>query len=197
MCKHILKVVYVFASALLFVLIVSIDLFACGLAYGTTGVKVSFQKIVVINLVGKVLVGSALFAGYYLGEIIPELVGIWVGFSVLVILGLVKVIQSVFKKNNAQILGLSWREAIVLGIVMSCDGSAMAFGTIVSDMPFAFIFVVLGMMLVTDQIVFLGANRLGFYLTQKNRTKNLNLDWLAGIILIVVAIVKLSFELLA
>jgi len=187
--------VFVFTAAVIFVLIVSIDLFACGLAYGASKVRVPFTKVLAINLVGKVMVGASLFAGYYLGELVPTAVGIWLGFSVLVTVGIVKVIQWYLTRNkpftpNAN--GISWYEAIILGIVLSLDGDAMAFGATMTDMPMMFIFAVLGIALISDQVVFLASQYLGGKFTKK---ANLNLGWLSGVIIIAVATAKLFFEL--
>ena len=187
---------YVFTGAVIFTLIVSIDLFAGGLAYGMQGARLSVKKVFVINIVGKVAIAAALFSGYYLRTVIPEMVGIWLGFSILVTIGIVKIIQSIFSRQSGDTTAqISFRECVVLGLALSLDGVAMAFGTTVASMPFAFIFVVLALMLVTDQVVFMSANQLGLCLLKRGKRRELNLNWLAGAVLIVVAVAKLLLEL--
>jgi len=187
---------YIIISAVIFVLIVSIDLFACGFAYGANNIKVPFKKVLVINVTGKVLVGAGLFTGYFLGGLMPDEVGIWLGFSILFTLGLVKAVQWYLtrKKINTVARCITWREAIILGALLSFDGLAAGLGVTISDMPLSFIFIVLGLSLVTDQLVFSGSRYLGAKVTKK---ANLNLGWLCGVVLMTVAIIKLFIELFA
>jgi putative Mn2+ efflux pump MntP len=185
---------YIVVSAVIFVLVVSIDLFACGFAYGANNIKVPFKKVLVINVTGKVLVGAGLFAGYFLGGLMADEVGIWLGFSILFTLGLIKTIQWYLtrKKINKVARQISWREAFVLGALLSFDGLAAGLGVTISDMPFSFIFIVLGISLISDQLVFSGSRYLGQKVTKK---ANLNLGWLCGVTLMTVAVCKLFFEL--
>ena len=186
---------YVFTAAIIFIALVSIDLFAGGLSYGTGRIRIPFGKAIIINIVGKILVAAALFTGYYVGNIIPDVVGIWVGFGVLLTLGLVKATLPLLRKDEKPKQPISFKEAIVLAVVMSFDGAAMAFGTTVADMPIYFIFVVLGTMLVTDQLVLMGSNTIGLYLSKHGKARTINFDWVAGLVLIIVAVAKLLIEL--
>jgi putative Mn2+ efflux pump MntP len=156
---------------------------------------VSLFNTTIINIIGKIIIGSALFTGYYLGTLVPESVGIWLVFSILAGLGFFKIAQPLWQKQTGGTKEtIKWYEAAILGTVLSFDGVAMSIGTTVTNMPMVFIFVVLGMMLVTDQLVFMSANKLGFYLSKKKHMQKLNLDWLAGMFLILVASVKLIIE---
>ena len=185
---------YVVVSAVIFVLVVSIDLFACGFAYGANKIKVPFRKVLVINITGKILVGAGLFTGYFVGGLMADEVAIWLGFSILLTLGLVKTVQWYLtrKKINTAARQLTWREAVVLGVLLSFDGLAAGLGVTVSNMSLTFIFIVLGLSLVTDQLVFSGSRWLGQKATKK---ANLNIGWLCGVTLITVAVCKLFFEL--
>ena len=188
---------YVLVVAIIFIAIISVDLFAGGLAYGTARVKVGFAKALVINIVGKILIGSALFAGFFFGALIPEAVAIWLSFTILFGLGLYKVLIPLLKRGTASktLQPISIKEAVILGAVLAFDGVAMAFGTVIVEMPIEFIFIVLGAMLVTDQVVLMGANRLGLYWSSREKLQSRNFDWVAGVILIIVAVVKLFLEL--
>jgi len=189
---------YIFTATIIFVVIISIDLFAGGLSYGTAGIRFGFKKVLVINIMGKILIGSALVAGHFLGTVIPDVVGIWLGFAILMSLGLFKIAQTFLSRSNRVIKDVSFREAIILGIVLALDGVALSLGTAVSGLPFYFVFIVIGTMVITDQLVFMGSNKLGLAFAKKKKSPTsggLNLDWLAGAILIVVAIIKLFLEL--
>jgi len=175
---------------------VSIDLFVGGLAIGASGIRVSFLCTFVINIVGKVLVGTALICGYYLGAVIPEIVGVWCGFIVLCGLGLYKIGQGVrrTKGDDTKPKTLTIKSSAFLGFVLALDNAVSGFGATLGYMPFAFIWVVLALMLVTDQVVFLSANRLGGLLSQK-RHRKINPNILAGVFLVVVAVTKLVFSI--
>jgi len=190
---------YVLTAAAIFIAIVSIDLFAGGLAFGATRTKISFVQALIVNVIGKIAIGIALVSGYYLGRLIPELVGIMLCFVILTSIGLYKIFHPIIFRNRPEknIKKMTWWQSVLLGLALSFDGIGMAFGTTVADMPFYFIYVVLGTMLVTDQVILLGSNRLGLYLSNRKKALKLNLDWLAGLILIIVATVKMILELLA
>jgi len=179
---------YIIGVALIFVLVVSVDLFACALAYGTSKVHVSFFKVLVINIMGKIMITGGLVAGYFLGNVVPDVVSVWVCFAILFALGIVKL----FTKQDTDKQSISWFEVLTLGVVLSVDGAVTAIGATMVNMPIAFIFAVLGISLVTDQAVFIGGQKLGNRITKK---ANLNLGWLSGVILITVAMVKLLLEL--
>jgi len=187
---------YIVISAVIFVLIVSIDLFTCGFAYGANNIKVPFKKVAAINLTGKVLVGAGLFTGYFVGGFLADRVAVWLGFGILFTLGLVKSVQWYLtrKKINTVARQITWRESIILGALLSFDGLAAGLGVTISDMPLSFIFIVLGLSLITDQLVFSGSRYLGAKTTKK---ANLNVGWLCGVTLMTVAVTKLFLELFA
>ena len=180
-------------------LIISVDLFACGFAYGANKVVVPFPKIVVINIIGKILVGGGLVTGHFLGGLMPDSVAIWVGFAILFSLGAVKTLQwfrTRLKKqpNHTKNRTISWRESVLLGVLLSFDGLAAGIGATVSQMSVTFIVLVLGIALVMDQLVFTGAHFLGRKISKKDSH---DLGYLSGLILMVVAVTKLLVELFA
>ena len=186
---------YIILSAVVFVVVISIDLFACAFAYGAAKVYVPFKKILAINLIGKVIVGTGLFIGYFIGVFMPDAVGIWLGFGVLLAVGIIKVIQwlKTRKKTDKPLTrSISWRESIALGVVLSLDGLAAGIGVTLTLLSLIFVFSVLVISIITDQLIFMGAQRLGKLVTKK---ATLDLGWLSGVILITVSICKLFIEL--
>ena len=194
---------YVLTATIIFVLVVSIDLFAIGFSYGTGRVKIPFKRVLVINLLGKLVIGSSLIAGYFLGQVIPNRIGIWIGFSILTALGIYKILQSILGRYKAPTRAeMSWLGSVILGLVLSLDGAAMAFGTTVANMPIYFAGIVIGTLLITDQIVLSAANKLGLLIsTRKQKPTDTdtppaaNWDWVAGAILIIVATAKVLIEM--
>jgi hypothetical protein len=94
---------------------------------------------------------------------------------------------------------ITWGGALVVGASSSIDGVAMSFGTTVAGMPLAFVFAVIGIMLVSDQIVVMGANALGRTIV-KRRTAHgtvIKTDLVVGLTLAVIATIKLFVELFA
>ena len=186
---------YIILSAVVFVAVISIDLFACAFAYGAAKVYVPFKKILAINLIGKVIVGTGLFIGYFIGGFMPDAVGIWLGFGVLLTVGVIKVIQWLLarkKTNQSTFRSITWRESIVLGVVLSLDGLAAGIGVTLTLLSLVFVSSVLVISIITDQLIFMGAQRLGKLVTKK---ATLDLGWLSGFILITVSICKLFIEL--
>jgi len=187
---------YVLWATIIFIVVVSIDLFAGGLAYGAYKVRISFLKALIINLVGKVTIGTALLSGYAFGQLVPEIVGIILCFVILTSLGIFKIVQQIVaSKHEKPLKNISWWHCVLLGLALSMDGVGMAFGTTVATMPFYFIPIVLGALLVTDQVVVQSSNALGLYLAKKERVKSVNLNIIAGVLLITVATTKLILEL--
>ena len=179
----------ILGSALLFMLVISIDLFVCGLGFGLGKVHVSFRKVILINLIGTFMIGVGLFAGYYLRSFISESAVEWIAFSVLFGLGLYKVVQWCCKKENTEtVRPITWPEACILGIGLSLDGMAIGLGVTIGNMGMSFIVTAIVLSLVTDPLVFAIGQFVGKRLTKRAR---LDLSWLSGALLVMIATVGL------
>jgi len=195
----------VFGAALLFAVVVSVDLFACGLAYGLGGVRVGFWRALVVNLTGTCLLAPALFAGFYAGAAIPDAVGTWVGFGVLMAVAGFKIVSHFTRHHNRGGVGeiisptITFAGAIVVGLSSSIDGVAMSFGTTIAGMPLAFVFAVIAIMAVTDQAVVMGSNALGRAVARRRvaHGATIRTDLVVGVTLAVIATAKLFVELFA
>ena len=169
--------------------IVSTDLFVCGFGYGTGKVHVPFRKVLLINIIGSIMIGVGLFAGYFIGNLICEAVANWVAFGVLFGLGTLKLIQWLFtrKKDSAdQIRLITWRETLLLAVALSLDGLAVGIGSTVGDWGLAFIITVLAFSVITDPLVFWLGQRIGRKVAKRVR---LDLSWLSGVLLIGLAVI--------
>ena len=89
----------VLGAAAVFTVIVSTDLFVCGLGYGSGRTRVPFRKVLLINIIGSVMIGIGLFAGQYIGSLLNEKVTNWLAFGVLTGFGLFKIGQWFFTRK--------------------------------------------------------------------------------------------------
>ena len=188
---------YIFFAVILFIMTESVDLFAGGLGYGLARVRVSFWRVAIINVVGKVVLGAALFAGGVVGGWLPNSVAIWACFAILFGLGVTKIVGGALQNGTtAPPRGdISVLCAISLGIVLSLDGAAMALGVTLSYLPYAFIFTLLAVKMLTDQAFFIAANWLGLRISGSQKPYARYGDFIAGGIIIAVAVAKLVFDL--
>ena len=84
-------------DAILLVLALSIDAFVASLAYGTSKIKIPFKSAMVIDVVCAAILGIALLAGGLVSQIIPKDVTVGMCFTLLIILGSMKLGSSTLK----------------------------------------------------------------------------------------------------
>ena len=83
---------------------VSIDSFAAGFAYSSNKIKIPFSSILIINIVCSTFIGIGLLIGTTLQNFIPFWVTAGLAFTILFVLGMSKLLDSITKsiirKNN-------------------------------------------------------------------------------------------------
>jgi len=181
----------VILSALLLAVVISIDTLASGFAYGTSNTKVPMRHLVVIDLIGSTLLGSALFFGYYISGYIHPLATKIISIVILVSIGGYKLVAYFIRiaketPNNPRKIG--WAETVVLALVLALDGMAVGFGASIHNTSVVFCLCAIAFSLVTDFTFFLLGSGLGRKLTKKTR---LDLSWLSGAVLIMLGLIKL------
>ena len=196
---------------------VSIDAFAASFAYGCKKIKIPMLSALTINLICTVVIGLSFLFGTILVQYIPEWLAVGLSFSILLILGLVKLFDSITKsiirkhtqfnkEINLSVFNLklvmrlyadpeaadvdasksiSPREAVALAVSLSLDGLAVGLGAAMIGID---IWILIVFTLVTDFIALLFGGWLGNKAASKLR---LNISWLAGIILIGLAVMQL------
>lgn len=177
-------------QALLLVIALSMDAFISSFAYGTNKIKIPFKSVTIINVVCSSILFIALILGNVLSRYIPNFITLGISFSILMILGIIKIYQGY--KGEKPIEGakgssktLSPVEAFSLAVAVSLDGLAAGFGAGIVGVNY--IEIVL-FSLISDMVaVMLGCN-LGNKIAHKTK---FNLSWLSGGIFIILAIVKL------
>jgi len=195
----------------------SIDAFTAAFAYGCKKIKIPMLSMHIINLICTGMIGISFLFGSILVEYIPEGLALGLSFSILFLLGLTKLFDSLTKSiirkhtqlskeirlslfNFKLILHLyadpeaadmdisksiSPREAAVLAVSLSLDGIAVGFGAALIGING---WAVILFSLITDFIALL----LGGLLGNKSANKlRFNISWLAGVVLIGLALEKL------
>lgn len=207
----------VFLQALAIAMSLSVDAFAASFAYGSNKIRIPMKSIQTINLICTAITAISLLAGNLLQPYISEKLAASVSFAILFILGVVKLLDSItksiirkhsnfrrelrFSLFNFRFLlrlyadpekadvdlskSLSTAEAASLAIALSFDGIAVGFGAALAGIN-AWIIIICSLfmgLLALYLGVFLG-NRL-------SRNSAVNLSWLGGGLLIVMAVFKL------
>jgi len=204
-------------EALFLTFALSVDAMVSGFAYGTKQIKIPISSIIIINIICSSMLAAAMLAGNYLNQFIPERMATIICFILLLILGAIKLFDSFFKtlinKNNGikKIINfslfnirfilniyanpesadrdascvLSPIEAISLAIALSLDGLAVGFGTGLKETD---IFLVTLLSLFTNAAAILIGCQIGNTLARK---VHLNLSWIGGLLLIILAFMKL------
>ena len=205
-------------DAILLVCALSMDAFVASFAYGTSKIKIPFKSAMTINLVCTTILAIALFIGSIISKYIPSVFTTSICFAVLLILGITKLFDSTLKTilNKSVTLSrdvsfklfdfnfflricldsteadidhsyeLSTKESLSLAIALSLDGLAAGFSTglIVTN----YFQIILFSLIVNILAVLLGCF-IGNKVAQKSE---LNLSWLSGATLILLAFLKLK-----
>lgn len=85
------------AEAAVFVSALSLDAFVASFAYGSKKIKIPLMSAQVINLVCSGITGFSLLAGAFLRQYIPDGLTLAISFTILLVLGIVKLLDSITK----------------------------------------------------------------------------------------------------
>ena len=85
-------------QALVLVIAIGVDAFACSFGYGASKIKIPFKSVVIINFVCCALFAVGLFLGTSIGHFLLEGVDRWIAFAILFSLGVFKLFDSTIKK---------------------------------------------------------------------------------------------------
>lgn len=87
----------VIGEAMMLASALSLDAFVASLAYGSKKIKIPFKSVQVINLICSAITGLSLLAGTILRQYIPDWLTVAISFSILLILGIIKLLDSITK----------------------------------------------------------------------------------------------------
>lgn len=115
-------------------LALSVDSFIAAFSYGTSKIKIPLPSVGIISVTGSLITGLSMLAGSFVKDFISPGVTTLLSFSILFLLGVLKLFDSsspanVDKDNSHSI---SAKEALSLSAALSLDGCAAGFGASLS-----------------------------------------------------------------
>lgn len=205
-------------QTIFFVIALCLDSFAAAFAYGTNKIKIPFASASVISIICSAILGISLLIGTLIRDILPGNLPVIICFCMLFILGLVKLFDSIIKgyirknekihkqlcfsifslkfilniyanpeiadKDHSRVLSI--KEAVYLSVAMSLDGLVAGIGAALKEIN---IFLAVSISLIIVFISIVSGCFLGNKLAKKTP---LDFSWLGGVILIILAFLKLS-----
>lgn len=204
-------------ECLLLTLSVCLDSLVASIAYGTNKIKIPFSCSLIISLIGSISLGISLLIGSVIKNYIPSNLCTIISFTILMSLGIYRFFEGLFKsfimkkKKNDKPLTfkifdlnfvlqvyanettadfdksktLSIKESIYLAIALSFDSLAIGLASSLSITNYIQVIII-------SFILGLIAIAFGVYLGKKVIEKsNINISWLSGIILMILASIRL------
>lgn len=205
-------------DSILLVIALSLDAFVASIAYGTNKIKIPLLSTIIINITCSFFLIFSLFLGRQVSKILPKEVTIIMSFTILMGMGVYYlfegIIKTYLKKKSDEVKkvriklfqiwfivdiyvdeikadfnlskDLSSKEALFLATALSLDSIAVGFGSSLVNINYLLV-------IALSIIVGMFAVRIGLYIGNKlvNNTK-INLSWFTGIILIILALLKLK-----
>ena len=90
-------IIYIILEAVLFTLALSTDALIASLAYGSNKIKIHWSSALIIAFICTGILGLSLFIGSLIKAIIPEGVLQYISFTILILLGLAKLMDNMIK----------------------------------------------------------------------------------------------------
>lgn len=203
-------------ESLLLVFSLSIDTFVASIAYGTSKIKIPFYSALIINGVCSVFLATSLLVGSVFKDFLQPSVATTLSFCLLFILGVYRLFECFFKSYIQKFSNigvpltfklfdfkfvleiyanetkadydkskvLTAKEAFYLSVALSLDSLAVGFGSSLGSVHY---FEVIFLSLVIGLIALLVGCFLGSKFIEKI---DINLSWLSGVMLIVLAIIR-------
>lgn len=207
----------IIVQAWVLVMALSVDAFVCSFSYGATKIKIPIKSIVIINIICSSLLAVGLLFGNLIGNYIPGNLTMWISFTILLLLGLSKIFDSTIKRIIRKYNGinkdfkfslfnlgfvlqvyadpeeadidnskeLSPKEAAPLAIALGIDGLSVGFGV---GLAATNAILITGLSFISGVLFVMLGSYLGRKVAQKT---DLDLSWLSGAFLIVIAILEL------
>lgn len=204
-------------ESLILVSSLCIDSFVASIAYGTSKIKIPPISILILNLVCTLTLAISLFLGSLVKNFLPGDVPMILGFSLLMILGVYRLFEFIFKSYISkytcqnrpltftlfnfncvlQIYAdetkadfdkskyLNYKESFYLALALSLDSIAVGFGSSLCSINYIQTLILcfcIGILCVCS----------GLFIGRKFAEKlHLELSWLSGVLLIILAILRI------
>lgn len=204
-------------ESLLLVSSLCIDSFVASIAYGTSKIHIPHISKIIINLVCTITLACSLLIGSILKSFLPSNLPVILGFFLLMLLGIYRLFESIFKSyiskysrsdkpltfkifdfkfilqvyadeikadfDNSKSLNI--KESFYLGLALSLDSLAVGIGSSLCNVNYFEV-------LILCFIIGLISVSFGSFLGKKFAQRlNLNLSWLSGALLILLAILRI------
>lgn len=204
-------------ESLLLVLALSLDAFVASIAYGTNKIKIPCISVLIIDVICSTFLGISIILGSMVKTMVPREILVLISFTILMVLGVYYLFEGIVKSYigrrdhsskrmklklfNFKVIieiymdetkadfdsskTLSPKEALYLATALSLDSIAVGFGSSIWNINY--------LQVILLSLVFNAlALWIGLLLGRKLAIKSkIDLSWLAGIILIVLAVLKL------
>lgn len=204
-------------ESILLVLLLCIDSFVVSFGYGTNNIKLPFKSIAIITTVCSFILGISLFLGVIISNILSPSSTAIICFSILFIIGSLRLFESVLKiylrkksinsskytfnifdvkfhidmsvakecLDNKKTRIVETKEAFSIAIACSLDSMAIGFGAALVGVNYLQVII---LSLIFNSFILFFASFLGRKINEK---ANLNLSWISGLLLIILAFMKL------
>lgn len=203
-------------ESLLLVSSLCIDSFVASISYGTSKIKIPIRSVIIINFVCTTTLACSLFIGSVFKNFLPGTLPVVLGFIILTSLGIYRLFEYFFKSYISKktkcdypltfklfdfkfVLQvylnetkadfdkskyLNSKESFYLALALSLDSLAVGFGSSLYSINYI-------QTLLLCFIIGVLAVSFGVFLGQKFSEKlHLELSWLSGVLLIILAIVR-------
>ena len=204
-------------QSLILVLSLCIDTFVTSIVYSSNKIKIPVVSGLIIDTICSLFLAISLFFGYLIKDFIPINIASTISFLLLLILGVYRLFEALFKnlikryydkgspltfkifdfKFILQIYAdeikadldeskiLSPKEAFFLAVALSLDSLTVGFGCSLGTVNY--LATVLLSFLVGALLLVLG----GYVGRKISKNSNLNLSWLSGVFLIILAFIRI------
>lgn len=204
-------------QSLILVLSLCIDTFVTSIVYSSNKIKIPVVSGLIIDTICSLFLAISLFFGYLIKDFIPINIASTISFLLLLILGVYRLFEAFFKnlikryydkgspltfkifdfKFILQIYAdeikadldeskiLSPKEAFFLAVALSLDSLTVGFGCSLGSVNY--LATVLLSFLVGALLLVLG----GYVGRKISKNSNLNLSWLSGVLLIILAFIRI------
>lgn len=175
---------------LVLVIALSMDAFAAGFAYGISKAKMPALSVGIVSFVSAIMLLLSICVGNVLGKYLSERFTAEMSLVILLVLGIVKLFDRSGKKEaeEADRDGnhiLSPAEAVTLGIALSLDSVAAGIGVGVKG---SYMIWAVPSALIVNFLMMCVGETLGRIISDKI---NANLCWISGVLLIILAFMRL------
>ena len=204
-------------QALILVLSLSLDTFATSIAYGVDKIKIPFASGLIINFICTLFLAISIFFGSFINDFIPINSAHMISFTLLLLLGFYRLFESFFKnwiKKYSNIGSpltfkifdfkfileiyaneikadfdkskiLSPKEAFYLASALSLDSLTVGFSLSLGSVNY--IYAILFSFIIGAVLLILG----GYLGRHFAKLVNINLSWLSGAMLILLAFMRI------